>query len=108
MAYHLLPAGHAGRVEIEAAATQLRHLHERGDALRGAEQFIDYWSGPGAFAQFFGGGSAFGSMFGGGMRDTGPKKARTISVSLASHNSLTKGALGCFHPYASLCPSIAF
>jgi len=31
------------------------------------------------FAQFFGGGSAFGSMFGGGMRDTGPKKARTIS-----------------------------
>ncbi|KIX04209.1 chaperone DnaJ [Rhinocladiella mackenziei CBS 650.93] len=30
------------------------------------------------FAQFFGGGSAFGGMFGGGMRDTGPKKARTI------------------------------
>lgn len=30
------------------------------------------------FAQFFGGG-AFGGMFGGGMRDTGPKKARTIS-----------------------------
>ncbi|MCJ1469358.1 Type I HSP40 co-chaperone [Pseudocyphellaria aurata] len=31
------------------------------------------------FAQFFGGGGgAFGSMFGGGMRDTGPKKARTI------------------------------
>ena len=30
------------------------------------------------FAQFFGGGG-FGSMFGGGMRDTGPKKARTIS-----------------------------
>lgn len=29
------------------------------------------------FAQFFGG-SAFGGMFGGGMRDTGPKKARTI------------------------------
>ncbi|KAK2734606.1 Type I HSP40 co-chaperone [Onygenales sp. PD_40] len=29
------------------------------------------------FAQFFGGGS-FGGMFGGGMRDTGPKKARTI------------------------------
>jgi DnaJ family protein A protein 2 len=30
------------------------------------------------FAQFFGGSSAFGGMFGGGMRDTGPKKARTI------------------------------
>ena len=31
------------------------------------------------FAQFFGGGGgAFGSMFGGGMRNTGPKKARTI------------------------------
>jgi DnaJ homolog subfamily A member 2 len=30
------------------------------------------------FAQFFGGGGAFGGMFG-GMRDTGPKKARTIS-----------------------------
>lgn len=29
------------------------------------------------FAQFFGG-SAFGGMFGGGMRDTGPKRARTI------------------------------
>lgn len=38
-------------------------------------------SGMGAedlFAQFFGGGGAFGGMFGGGMRDTGPKKARTI------------------------------
>lgn len=32
------------------------------------------------FAQFFGGGGAFGGMFGGGgMRDTGPKKARTIT-----------------------------
>ncbi|OCT48217.1 Mitochondrial protein import protein mas5 [Cladophialophora carrionii] len=30
------------------------------------------------FAQFFGGGSSFGGMFGGGMRETGPKKARTI------------------------------
>jgi DnaJ homolog subfamily A member 2 len=31
------------------------------------------------FAQFFGGSSAFGGMFGGGaMRETGPKKARTI------------------------------
>ncbi|KAF7712542.1 DnaJ family protein [Penicillium ucsense] len=30
------------------------------------------------FSQFFGGGGAFGGMFGGGMRDTGPKKARTI------------------------------
>lgn len=30
------------------------------------------------FAQFFGGASAFGGMFGGGMRETGPKKARTI------------------------------
>lgn len=29
------------------------------------------------FAQFFGGGQ-FGGMFGGGMRETGPKKARTI------------------------------
>lgn len=33
------------------------------------------------FQQFFGGsgGSPFGNMFGGGMRETGPKKARTIS-----------------------------
>ncbi|KAF2099793.1 DnaJ-domain-containing protein [Rhizodiscina lignyota] len=34
------------------------------------------------FAQFFGGGGAFGGMFGGGMggmRETGPRKARTIS-----------------------------
>ncbi|KAF2281280.1 DnaJ-domain-containing protein [Westerdykella ornata] len=32
------------------------------------------------FAQFFGGGGGpFGGMFGGGMRETGPKKARTIS-----------------------------
>ncbi|KAF2146632.1 uncharacterized protein K452DRAFT_241568 [Aplosporella prunicola CBS 121167] len=32
------------------------------------------------FAQFFGGGGGgFGNMFGGGMRETGPKKARTIS-----------------------------
>lgn len=30
------------------------------------------------FAQFFGGGGAFGGMFGSSMRDTGPKKARTI------------------------------
>lgn len=30
------------------------------------------------FAQWFGGGGAFGGMFGGGMRETGPKKARTI------------------------------
>ncbi|RAO69150.1 uncharacterized protein BHQ10_005162 [Talaromyces amestolkiae] len=31
------------------------------------------------FAQFFGGGGAFGGMFGGGMRESGPKKARTIN-----------------------------
>lgn len=30
------------------------------------------------FSQFFGGGGGLGSMFGGGMRDTGPKRARTI------------------------------
>ncbi|THY36567.1 hypothetical protein D6D01_00368 [Aureobasidium pullulans] len=30
------------------------------------------------FSQFFGGGGGFGGMFGGGMRETGPKKARTI------------------------------
>ncbi|KYG41715.1 hypothetical protein M433DRAFT_459487 [Acidomyces richmondensis BFW] len=30
------------------------------------------------FAQFFGGGGGLGGMFGNGMRDTGPKKARTI------------------------------
>jgi pimeloyl-ACP methyl ester carboxylesterase len=51
MAHHLLPEGHAGRVEIEAVAARLRHLHARGDALQGAEQFIDYWSGAGSFAQ---------------------------------------------------------
>ena len=51
VAYHLLPEGHVGRVEIEAVAARLREMHERGDALQGAEQFIDYWSGPGSFAQ---------------------------------------------------------
>ena len=34
------------------------------------------------FSQFFGGGSAFGGLFGGGMRETGPRKARTIHHAL--------------------------
>jgi len=44
------------------------------------------------FAQFFGGGGGFGSMFGGGMRDTGPKKARTIThVHKVSLEDIYKG-----------------
>lgn len=46
------------------------------------------------FAQFFGGGSAFGGMFGGGMRDTGPKKARTIHhVHKVSLEDIYKGKI---------------
>ncbi|KAF2459771.1 hypothetical protein BDY21DRAFT_177849 [Lineolata rhizophorae] len=44
------------------------------------------------FAQFFGGGGGFGGMFSGGMRDTGPKKARTIShVHKVSLEDIYKG-----------------
>ncbi|KAF2261840.1 hypothetical protein CC78DRAFT_469287 [Lojkania enalia] len=45
------------------------------------------------FTQFFGGGTGpFGGMFGGGMRDTGPKKARTIShVHKVSLEDIYKG-----------------
>jgi pimeloyl-ACP methyl ester carboxylesterase len=51
VAYHVLPAGHAGRVELESVAARLRELAERDQTLLGAEQFIDYWSGPGSFAE---------------------------------------------------------
>jgi pimeloyl-ACP methyl ester carboxylesterase len=51
VAYHLLPVGHAGRVELESVAARLRELAERDQTMLGAEQFIDYWSGPGSFAQ---------------------------------------------------------
>jgi DnaJ family protein A protein 2 len=46
------------------------------------------------FAQFFGGGSSFGGMFGGGMRETGPKKARTIHhVHKVSLEDIYKGKI---------------
>jgi DnaJ homolog subfamily A member 2 len=44
------------------------------------------------FAQFFGGGGGFGGMFGGGMRESGPKKARTIAhVHKVSLEDIYKG-----------------
>jgi DnaJ homolog subfamily A member 2 len=59
------------------------------------------------FAQFFGGGSAFGGMFGGGMRDTGPKKARTINhVHKVSLEDIYKGKVSKLALQKSvLCPA---
>lgn len=59
------------------------------------------------FAQFFGGGGAFGGMFGGGgMRDTGPKKARTIHhVHKVSLEDIYKGKISKLALQKSvLCP----
>lgn len=60
------------------------------------------------FAQFFGGGGgAFGGMFGGGMRDTGPKKARTIHhVHKVSLEDVYKGKVSKLALQKSvICPS---
>ncbi len=51
VAVHLLPPGHRGRVEFEAVRDELQRCADRGEALLGAQRFIDYWSGAGAFAQ---------------------------------------------------------
>lgn len=51
VAVHLLPPGHHGRVEFEAVRDTLQRCANAGDALAGAQGFIDYWSGVGAFAQ---------------------------------------------------------
>jgi pimeloyl-ACP methyl ester carboxylesterase len=51
VAYHLLPPGHRGRVELESVRDELQRCADRGEALLGAQRFIDYWSGAGAFAQ---------------------------------------------------------
>jgi pimeloyl-ACP methyl ester carboxylesterase len=51
VAVHLLPARHPGRVELESVRDQLQRCADRGEALLGAQGFIDYWSGAGSFAQ---------------------------------------------------------
>lgn len=51
VAYHLLPPGQRGRVELEAVRDELQRCVDRGEALLGAQRFIDYWSGAGSFAQ---------------------------------------------------------
>jgi pimeloyl-ACP methyl ester carboxylesterase len=51
VAAHLLPPGHRGRVEFEAVRDELQRCTDRGEALLGAQHFIDYWSGAGSFAQ---------------------------------------------------------
>lgn len=50
VAVHLLPAGHRSRVEFEQVGAELRRRAERGEAMAGAQGFIDYWSADGAFA----------------------------------------------------------
>lgn len=59
------------------------------------------------FAQFFSGGTSFGSMFGGGMRDTGPKKARTIHhVHKVSLEDIYRGKISKLALQKSvICPS---
>ncbi|HEU5293160.1 MAG TPA: alpha/beta hydrolase [Burkholderiaceae bacterium] len=51
MAYHLLALRHPGRVQIESVRDELQRCADRGEALLGAQRFIDYWSGAGSFAQ---------------------------------------------------------
>jgi pimeloyl-ACP methyl ester carboxylesterase len=51
VAYHLLPPGQRGRVELERVCDELQRCADRGEALPGAQRFIDYWSGAGSFAQ---------------------------------------------------------
>lgn len=51
VAYHLMPPGQTGRVELEGVRDELQRCVDRGEALLGAQRFIDYWSGAGAFVQ---------------------------------------------------------
>ena len=51
VAYHLLPPGQRGRVELESVRDELQRYADRGEALLGAQRFIDYWSGAGSFDQ---------------------------------------------------------
>jgi len=51
VAVHLLPPGHPGRVQMESVRDELQRCVDSGDALLGAQRFIDFWSGAGAFAQ---------------------------------------------------------
>ncbi|KZF25940.1 DnaJ-domain-containing protein [Xylona heveae TC161] len=87
--YH--PDKNASNPETEEKFKDLSHAYEVLSDSEKRQLYDQYGeegleSGGGAggmsaedlFSQFFGGGSAFGGMFGGGMRDTGPKKARTI------------------------------
>lgn len=47
---HLLPPTHRGRMELEAVRDDLQRCADGGEALLGAQRFIDYWTGAGAFA----------------------------------------------------------
>ena len=51
VAVHLLSPDHRGRVELEAVRDDLQRCADRGDALLGAQRFIDYWSGAGSFVE---------------------------------------------------------
>jgi pimeloyl-ACP methyl ester carboxylesterase len=51
VAVHLLSPDHRGRVELEAVRDDLQRCADRGEALLGAQRFIDYWSGAGSFVQ---------------------------------------------------------
>jgi pimeloyl-ACP methyl ester carboxylesterase len=51
VALNLLPDTHPGRLELECVRDEMLHWSGRGEPLRGAERFIDYWNGEGAFAQ---------------------------------------------------------
>ncbi|KAI5310547.1 Type I HSP40 co-chaperone [Ascosphaera atra] len=86
--YH--PDKNAHNPEAENKFKELSHAYEILSDPQKRQLYDQYGEegleggagGPGMnaediFSQFFGG-SPFGSMFGGGMRDTGPKKARTI------------------------------
>ena len=51
VALNLLPEAHAGRRELEGVRDEMLRWSESGDPRRGAEHFIDYWTGAGTFAQ---------------------------------------------------------
>ncbi|KAJ5106292.1 Mitochondrial protein import protein mas5 [Penicillium angulare] len=86
------PDKNADNPEAAEKFKELSHAYEilsDGEKRQVYDQFgeegLEHGGGGGGmnaedlFSQFFGGGGgAFGGMFGGGMRDTGPKKARTI------------------------------